>query len=77
MRIIKIKPQTGTVFALLWSLLIYGEVHMYILLFGETLRELTPLLEKRLYRVAAINPDFFLVSFKWLSTAENQPILLK
>jgi hypothetical protein len=29
------------------------------------------------YRVAAINPDFFLLSFKWDNTSENHPILLK
>ncbi len=30
-----------------------------------------------LYRVAAINPEFFLPTFKWHSTAENHPIWLK
>ncbi len=29
------------------------------------------------YRVAAINPEFFLLTFKWHSTAENHPIWLK
>jgi hypothetical protein len=29
------------------------------------------------YRVAAINPEFFLLSFKWHNTATNHPILWK